>query len=220
MKIKINTLQRKQWYIVIGVILIIFLLLKERYQKISLPIYGQLSDFEMTDSTGNPFGSKQLRGSVWIANFIFTTCPGECLVMSQNMSNIHRSFVRVPNVHCVSITVNPETDTPPVLAEYAKKYNANTQKWHFLTDKRSKIRKLLKNEFRVGFQDNIIFHSVYSVLVDDLLRIRGYYDTTNKKQLQKLIVDIAFQSKRSHKRLKKLKALQNKMKKNKVLNRT
>ena len=86
------------------------------------------------------------------------------------------------------------------LKVYAQKYNADLSQWYFLTGPRKNITELLVNDFRVGHVEDIAFHSIYFVLVDDMGRVRGYYDGTNEKQLKNLVVDLAFQRKRSQKR--------------------
>ncbi|OED34963.1 hypothetical protein AB834_05435 [PVC group bacterium (ex Bugula neritina AB1)] len=196
---------RKVHLFIIGGLIALSPLWMQRYFKKSLPIYGQISEFSQKNTQGEAFGSKNLLGKVWVANFIFTTCSGPCLKMSKNMASIHQSFKNLDDIRMVSFTVNPENDTPSVLKDYAEKYRADLQKWHFLTGPREEITKLLKEDFRVGHLEDIAFHSVYFVLVDDLGRIRGYYDGTNQDRIQQLVIDLSFQHKRSKKRQKKIK---------------
>lgn len=196
---KLNPIRRVHIFIIVGLLALLPLWL-QRYQKKSLPVYGQVTSFELTDAQGQTVTQNDLKGKVWVADFIFTTCPGPCPLLSKNMAAIHRSFKLLNDVRMVSLTVNPENDTPDVLKEYAKTYDADLSKWLFLTGDREQITRLLKDDFRAGHLQDIAFHSVYFVLVDDLLRIRGYYDTTDQKQLQQLVVDLAFQRKRSAKR--------------------
>ncbi len=201
MKIKINPFRKVYIFIIVGLLALLPLWL-QRYTKKSLPIYGQVSSFQLTDARGQAFGLDDLKGKVWVADFIFTTCPGPCVLMSENMAAVHRSFKLLEDIRMVSFTVNPENDTPEILKTYAKKYEEDLSKWHFLTGSRDTITNLLKNDFRIGHLENIALHSVYFVLVDDLGRIRGYYDGTNQKQLQQLVDDLSFQCKRSKKRQK------------------
>src|SRR5690348_5613607 len=84
-----------------------------------LPIYGQVPPFELTAETGQPFTSKSLEGKVWVADLIYTTCPGPCPRMSALMRQVQQASSSLPGVQLVSFTVDPEHDTPAVLAKYA-----------------------------------------------------------------------------------------------------
>src|SRR5689334_18979899 len=90
------------------------------------PVIGQVKPFTLTDSSGKSFGYADLKGKVWIADFIFTTCSGICPIMSKHMAELHRTFEAVNNVQLVSFSVNPEVDTPEILRNYAAKLKANT----------------------------------------------------------------------------------------------
>ena len=109
----INPLRRVHLFIIIGLLALLPLWLN-RHKRRALPIYGQISSFALTDARMQSVGTKQLLGKIWVANFIFTTCPGPCLLMSENMASIHRSFHLLEDVRMVSFTVNPENDTPDV----------------------------------------------------------------------------------------------------------
>ena len=156
-----------------------------------LPVYGKVSDFHLYDSSGREFSLKNLQNKIWVADFIFTTCGGICPVMTKNLAALHRSFLPLEGIEIVSISVNPENDTPQVLAKFAKKYNADTNKWHFLTGPRKEIKTLAVESFRLGSVDEPIFHSDRFVLVDARARIRGYYDGTQQKSLNALFKDMA-----------------------------
>jgi len=161
-------------------------------QKISLPIYGQVSNFTLIDSVSEkPFTLRQLEGKVWAANFIFTTCGDICPTMSTNMAALHRSYEAVDDVMLVSISVNPEYDSPEVLRAYAKKYRANPNKWHFLTGERATIKDLSVKSFKLGDIKEPVFHSSRFALVDKHGLIRGYYDGMDKEEVSKLFKAIA-----------------------------
>ena len=91
----------------------------------------------------------------------------------------------------VSVSVNPENDSPQVLAEVAKRYHANIKKWHFLTGSREKIQNLAVKSFKIGSLDNPVFHSDQFVLVDPHAKIRAYYTGTEQKKVNSLFKDIA-----------------------------
>jgi len=162
---------------------------QKELNRSQLPVLGQIQNFELIDSNGNAFTLSNLRGKIWIADFFFTACSGICPVISKNMASLNRSFEMLDDVALVSISVNPEMDTPQVLKEYSSQYNANTQKWHFLTGKRTMIKELAVNSFKLGSIEDPIFHSSYFSLVDRNGYVRGYYDGTQKEGINKLFVD-------------------------------
>lgn len=167
------------------------LLMYKEIKREKLPILGEVPKFILIDSEGRKFSSIRLEGKIWVTNFFFTTCSGICPMLTRNMAQLQRSFDLVNDVTLVSITVNPENDSSQVLAEYAKKYNANTKKWVFLTGERSAITDLIVKGFKLGSVEEPIFHSSYLVLVDRFSLIRGYYDGTDQKAVNKLFKDAA-----------------------------
>lgn len=164
------------------------------YQELNrekLPILGQIKPFALLDQTGNQFSYRNLDGKVWVADFFFTTCGDICPIMSKNMASLSRSFEQIPGLKLVSITVNPETDTPEVLSRYVQKQEKTAKNWYFLTGARKDIRDIALNSFKLGNIDKPIFHSSQFTLVDRHGYIRGYYDGTEKEPLDQLFVDAA-----------------------------
>lgn len=155
-----------------------------------LPVYGQIKDFQLTDSKGEQFQSSQLKNKVWVADFFFTTCGTICPIMTRNMNSLYGVYKLNPNVEFVSISVNPEQDTPDVLARYAQKYQVSTNNWNFLTGPREAITDLTVKSFKIGSIEDPIFHSANFVLVDKSGRIRGYYDGTVKEEVLELSKDL------------------------------
>ncbi|MFN3421868.1 MAG: SCO family protein, partial [Armatimonadota bacterium] len=80
--------------------------------KSGLPVYYKVPDFLLTDHYGKPFGLENLRGKIWVAEFFFTSCAGICIPMNQNMKQVQKAFANEPDIIIVSITVDPQTDTP------------------------------------------------------------------------------------------------------------
>lgn len=167
-----------------------YLLLNEIH-KPKLPVLGQVQPFSLLDSSDKKFGSKELTGKIWVANFFFTSCGDICPRMTKNMAALNRSFELVKGISFVSFSVNPETDSPQILTQYAKKYTANTNRWHFLTGSREKITEIAVKSFKVGSIDEPIFHSAYFSLVDRNGLIRGYYQGTEQEAVNKLFHDTA-----------------------------
>jgi len=155
-----------------------------------LPVYGEIKDFQLTDSRGEQFQSSQLKNKVWVADFFFTTCSTICPIMTRNMNSLYGVYKSSPDVEFVSISVNPEQDTPDVLGAYARKYQVSTNNWHFLTGDREDITDLTVKSFKIGSIEEPIFHSANFVLVDRSGRIRGYYDGTVREEVLELAGDL------------------------------
>ena len=107
------------------------------------------------------------------------------------MAALHRSYHLEKDVHFVSFSVNPEQDTPAVLADYAKKFSADTHQWHFLTGTRAALTDIAVHSFKLGSIEEPIFHSADFVLIDRKGQMRGYYDGTDPKNIQLLFKAIA-----------------------------
>lgn len=156
----------------------------------SLPAYGRVGQFRLIDARGQPFDSFRLNNKVWVTAFFFTSCSGICPIMTKNLKSLQDMYQAYPDVKFVSISVNPEQDTPQALSVYAQKYAADTNRWHFLTGSREDITRVAVQGFKVGSVDEPIFHSASFVLVDRQGNIRGYYDGTNKDDVRKLSEDL------------------------------
>lgn len=155
-----------------------------------LPILGEIPSFELIDNYGEPFTEENIEGKIWVADLIFTTCAGPCPIMSTEMRSVHEIYLENENIRMVTITVNPDYDTPEVLTEYGKRYNADFTKWHFLTGVYEKIQNLIANGFKMGDLEEIVFHSTRFALIDPDMNIRGYYMGTESEDVKKLMGDI------------------------------
>ena len=155
--------------------------------------YGTVPLFQFTNQNGQPFGSAQLVGKIWIGDFIYTTCPGPCPMISSRMSELQKPLEKT-DVHLVSFTVDPEKDTPEVLRSYAERLQADAGRWDFLTGPKSAVYKLSHDDFKLAVSDGsdaqgIPVHSTRMVLVDRHSRIRGYYDALEPDAMTKLLAD-------------------------------
>jgi protein SCO1/2 len=156
--------------------------------------YGVVPGFQLTNQNGQSFGSEQLEGKIWIADFIFSTCPGPCPMISSRMSELQRPLEDT-DVHLVSFTVDPEKDTPEVLRGYAERLHARPGRWDFLTGAKPAIYDLSRNGFKLGVsegsdeQPGVPVHSTRAVLVDRHGVIRGYYEITAADGVTKLLAD-------------------------------
>lgn len=167
----------------------------------TLPLLGSVPTFAFQDQDKTPFGSEQLAGKVWVANFIFTRCRATCPAQTTRLAEVQRQLQGGPlwpSIRLVSITVDPSHDTPQILRKYALRAGANLKHWKFLTGSFAEIRKLCGQGFKlpVGSQQNtgsdssLVSHSSKFILVDATGRIRGYYEGTSEASCQKLLGDL------------------------------
>ena len=155
--------------------------------------YGAIPPFELINQDVESFGSAQLAGKIWIADFIFTSCPGPCPIISSRMSELQKPLEKT-DIHLVSFTVDPEKDTPEVLRAYAEKLHAQPKRWDFLTGSRPAIYALARDGFKLAVSDEsdeagMPVHSTRVVLVDRRGAIRGYYDALAPDAVTKLLAD-------------------------------
>jgi protein SCO1 len=156
-------------------------------------VLGGLPAFTLTDQRGQPFGSRELAGKIWVANFMFTSCQGVCPLLSQRMAEVGKRARHLgPDFHLVSISVDPERDTPQRLAEYAARYGAHPISWSFLTGSEQALQATVVEGFKVGAGKERrpgagadggagfweVFHGENLVLVDRQMQIRGYFPAT------------------------------------------
>ena len=177
-------------YVAVAIFLAITYFFKNTNQEYSLPVIGGIPDFEFIDSEGRDVGLSTLKGKVWVADFIFTTCTMACPIMTGNMNIIHKKYKKNDDIRLVSISVYPEYDTPEVLKKYASQYEANTDTWHFLTGNESTVKEVIKDGFKIGDYEDIIFHSEKFALVDRNGMIRAYYNGMKSEDMKKLKKDI------------------------------
>lgn len=115
--------------------------------------YGQVPAFTLVERSGRPVTREDLRGSVWVVNFIYTECKETCPTQSLQLERLQKDFVTSSDLRLVSITVDPEHDTPEVLSRYAERYGADPQRWLFLTGAKRAIYCLATKGFRMSVVD-------------------------------------------------------------------
>lgn len=170
-----------------------------------LPILKKVPNFNLVNDFKKPVTGESLLGKIYIANFIFTSCPSSCLRLSAEMEKIQKRVRGLgQNVALVSFSVDPEMDTPDVLYKYARKKNANPFVWMFLTGDKEEMKKIVIDGFSVpmGEKEAVdalvgnetvtmfdIAHTEKFVLVDHNGDVRGYYDSTTD-DINKMMIDI------------------------------
>lgn len=166
-----------------------------------LPDWGEVGSFQLTDQLGQPFTDDALRGKISIVSFVFTRCDTICPVISMKMARIQeKTFDLGRDIKLVSFSVDPTYDTPERLAEYAKKYGADPERWRFVTGPYDKVYALIEGPFMTsmmraddrpsGVPD--IKHGGYFLLLDRNLHIRGKYDSDLINQLDALMRDARY----------------------------
>ncbi len=142
-----------------------------------LEVYGTLPPFRFTDSAGQPFGTAELTGRVYIASFLFTTCGSACPMIARKVSAMQKRLGQANGqVHLVSFTVDPERDTPERLAGFGRAYHQNPRLWTFLTGEPAALKQVIVGGFKVAMgKPGEVAHTEKVVLVDQLGQIRGYY---------------------------------------------
>ncbi len=174
------------WAFVVGVVTLTLLRPALRNEPPPPPVLGQLPEFQLTEAAGTPYGSAELAGSVYVANFIFTRCASICPRLTAAMDQLNRRYdtAGVDGIQLVSITVDPEYDTPRRLGEYAALHEVESDRWKFLTGDPEQVRSLIVEGFRTPMGTPVedplpidIAHTGKLVLVDPEGGIRGYYES-------------------------------------------
>ena len=170
--------------------------------------YGAVPDFALVERSGRRVGLEDLRGMVWVANFIYTECAETCPLQSLEVARLQQEFAAA---RFASITVDPDHDTPAVLAEYARRYRADLERWLFLTGSKAAIYALARDGFKLGVTEieatragrlgrsmtpapafashgskGLILHSPRFVLVDRSAHIRAYHRSDDPESLTRL----------------------------------
>ena len=157
-------------------------------------VLGRVSDFELVDQDGKNVSLADLRGKIWVADFIFTRCAGPCPLMSSRMAELQKSLDGVEGVGFVSISVDPDYDRPELLREYGKRYGAKPGTWIFLTGDKKRIFEMISKDFKMGVADGSgdqpIIHGTHFVLVDGEGRIRGYYGINDPNLESQAVAEI------------------------------
>lgn len=155
-----------------------------------------ISDFHLIDQFGGNFALNDVGERIIVADFFFTTCATICPKMSVQMERVQAAYKDEERLLLLSHSVTPEMDSVPVLAAYAELHHADPERWRFLTGDRKQIYALARKSYFAamdegdGGPDDFV-HTENFVLVDPQRRIRGFYDGTSAKDVDRLIGDIA-----------------------------
>lgn len=154
-----------------------------------------IPEFNLVSQDQSGITDRVLENNITIVDFFFTSCPDICPIMSSELSRVQEVFKNKDLVKILSITVDPAYDTPQVLKNYAEEFGADTAQWKFLTGEKALIYSLARCGFLLPVEDGDgskedFIHSEKIILVDQQKRIRGYYDGTDREDIDRLITEI------------------------------
>jgi len=158
-------------------------------------VYHTINDFSFKNQYGEIVNNQTVKNKIYVADFFFATCQSICPQMSTNLKDVQAAFLNDDSLLILCHSVNPMHDTVEVLNGYAQTYGAKKNKWHFLTGNKKQIYDLAKTSYLVNALEEDgtpegFLHSELFLLIDTKGRIRGFYDGTDKAQVNKLISDI------------------------------
>lgn len=152
-----------------------------------LPVYGAIADFTLTNQAGAAVALADLREHVWVADLIFTRCPGPCLKMTRQMKELQLALPPRSQARLVTLTTDPLFDTPAVLQAYAERFGADPKRWLFLTGTKQQIAQLAVASLKLTALEkepaerqspaDLFVHSTIFVLVDKRAQLRGIFET-------------------------------------------
>jgi protein SCO1 len=157
------------------------------HRQPALPVLGPVADFALLDQDGRATTLADLSNHVWVADIIFTRCAGSCPIMSRQMASLQNALPPASNVRLVTLTTDPDFDTPPVLKKYGERFGADSNRWIFLTGTKTEIGKLAANSLKLSAVPvkpeeqkdpaDLFIHSTIFVIVDKQARLRGTFET-------------------------------------------
>ncbi|MEX2513718.1 MAG: SCO family protein [Cyclobacteriaceae bacterium] len=159
-------------------------------------VYHQIAPFKLVNQDGDTVTNETVKGKVYVADFFFTSCPTICPIMKKEMLRVYEKFENSPDFKILSHTIDPEYDSVALLKDYALRLGIeNSKTWNFLTGDQEQIFELGQTSYLTTAMENKnepggFLHSGAFVLVDQSGRIRGVYDGTKEKQVNRLINDI------------------------------
>ena len=158
-----------------------------RSRAAQLPVIGPVADFSLTNQSGHVVTLADLRGHPWVADIVFTRCGGPCPRMTKQMESLQTALRSDSQARLVTLTTDPEFDTPAVLNQYAARFNANAERWHFLTGAKTEIAALGRDSLKLtaiakppeerADAKDLFIHSTIFVVVDKQGRLRGAFET-------------------------------------------
>jgi protein SCO1 len=182
-----------RWVLLSLTVMIIFAVIVIRMadqSRAALPEYGAVPEFAFTNHFGEPITRADLNGKLHIVDFIFTSCPSACPVMSKYMAELYELYKDSDKVRFLSFSVDPDTDTLPVLRQYAQRYGVDDDSWIFARGPIEEIKNLSEQGFMLPADGLPMGHSTKFVLVDENGNIRGFYDGMDWEKMEVLMAHV------------------------------
>ncbi len=197
--------------IVIGITISYFMMDKPKVLKVDNPIdinpelvdeslrnidkFHRVGSFNLIDQDGNEVTENNFKDKIYVTDFFFVTCPTICPKMTKQMDRVYHEFEENNDISFLSHTVMPEADSVAVLKKYANEIGVSSDKWKFVTGDKPQIYNLARKTYFAAVTEgdggiNDFVHTENFVLVDKEKKLRGFYDGTSKKDVDRLIVDI------------------------------
>jgi len=186
----------------LGCVLLVIgtLFVRSQIHRSNLPVYGPIQPFTLTNQLGRPVSSGDLAGNVWVADIIFTRCGGPCPKMTEEMSKLQRAFAPAEPLRFVTLTTDPEFDTAPIMKSYSERFQADANRWFFLTGSKAAIKDVAASSLKLGTQEkeqadretenDLFIHSTLFVLIDKAGKMRGIYESLEPGFQEKVQADI------------------------------
>ncbi|THV61756.1 SCO family protein [Flagellimonas alvinocaridis] len=157
--------------------------------------YHKIADFELTNQNGKTVTQENYKDKIYVADFFFTTCPTICPIMTKNMAEIQDAIMDDDEVMLLSHSVTPVIDSVPQLKKYALEKGVVDRKWNLVTGDKKQIYELARKSYLAVKTDGDggaydMIHTENFILVDKERRIRGFYDGTNREEINKLLEDL------------------------------
>ncbi len=158
-------------------------------------VYHIIPAFRFINQNGDTITEKSFNNKIYVADFFFSTCPSMCPKMMTQMNRVMAAEQNINDLMILSHSVNPEHDSVPVLAEYAKRVHADGKKWMLVTGIKKEIYDIAMEGYKLPISEDPrepggFLHTSLFVLVDKERRIRGYYDGIDSSEVNTLINDI------------------------------
>jgi protein SCO1/2 len=179
------------------ILTILAVALRERWKPEPLPVLGRVTGFSLTNQLGATVTGESLIGQIWVADIIFTRCPGPCLLMTRNLGLLQRELRERDSVRFVSLTADPGYDTVDELLRYGERHGADPSRWHFLTGPKEEIYRFAIEDLKLSAEEidperreslnDLFIHSTKMVLVDAEGQVRGYFEGTEAEVPRKLL---------------------------------
>ncbi|MFM8470541.1 MAG: SCO family protein [Limisphaerales bacterium] len=182
-----------EWVVWGGIVFVILAIVaaylreRQRAPSAKLPVIAQVAYFTLTNQLDRPVRLADLRGQVWVADIIFTRCPGPCATMTKRMGELQAALPTNAPVRLISLTTDPAHDTPRTLAGYAERFGADANRWQFLTGQKADLVKLAVNSLKLTVLDteeakrtspnDLFIHSTIFVVVDKQGRLRAAFES-------------------------------------------